>query len=101
MTTHSVPQSGRVSDNVLLSVRGLVTVFDTPAGLIRAVDDVSFDVHTGETVAIVGESGSGKSITSLSIMGLVPGPHGRVARGAIDYQRQDLLQLSSREMRKL
>lgn len=60
----------------LLSLRHLVVAFDTDEGYLRAVDDVSFDVAPGRTLGIVGESGCGKSVTSLSIMRLVPSPPG-------------------------
>lgn len=67
--------------SVLLSTRGLRTEFVTPKGRIRASNDVSFTVAAGETVALVGESGSGKTITGLSILGLVPGPLGKMTAG--------------------
>jgi peptide/nickel transport system ATP-binding protein len=85
----------------LLSVRGLVTSFRTDAGTLRAVDDVSFDVPPRSTVGLVGESGCGKSVTSLSIMRLVPDPPGRIEAGQILFQGKDLLALPEREMRKL
>jgi oligopeptide transport system ATP-binding protein len=65
----------------LLSVRGLTTRFRTERGTVVAVDDVSFDVGAGETVAVVGESGSGKSVTALSILRLIPNPPGQIAAG--------------------
>lgn len=82
----------------LLSVRGLTTRFRTDRGVVTAVDDVSFDVAPGQTVAIVGESGSGKSVTALSILGLIPKPPGRVEAGEILFEGRDLLNLSEREM---
>jgi peptide/nickel transport system ATP-binding protein len=85
----------------LLSVRDLVTAFRTDGGWIRAVDGVSFDVPEGGTVGIVGESGCGKSVTSLSIMRLVPTPPGRIESGQIDYRGKNLLALSEKEMRAL
>src|SRR6202020_2175724 len=68
--------------DIVLDVKNLQTVFFTNSGLFKAVDDVSFHVRRGETLAIVGESGCGKSVTALSIMRLVPDPPGRVIRGA-------------------
>jgi oligopeptide/dipeptide ABC transporter ATP-binding protein len=83
----------------LLDVRNLRTEFATRAGVVRAVDDVSFDVRAGETVALVGESGCGKSVTALSIMRLVPEPAGRIAGGAVSFKGRDLLTLRESEMR--
>jgi len=83
-----------------LSVRNLKTHFDTKDGLVKAVDDVSFDVAPGEVLGIVGESGSGKSVTGFSIMGLVD-PPGRIAGGEILYDGRDLAKLSDEEMQKV
>jgi oligopeptide transport system ATP-binding protein len=85
----------------LLSVRGLTTRFRTERGTVTAVDDVSFDVAAGETVAIVGESGSGKSVTALSVLRLIPTPPGQIAGGEILFDGRDLLKLSDREMRAI
>src|ERR1051325_828700 len=85
----------------LLSVRGLRTYFDEGHRVVRAVDDVSFSLEKGETLGIVGESGSGKSVTSLSIMRLVPMPPGRIVAGQIEFDGRDLLSLSDEEMRRL
>ncbi len=85
----------------LLEVRDLVVSFHTDAGVIRAVDGVSFDVPRGKTVGLVGESGCGKSVTSLSIMGLVPSPPGRIERGSMRFEGRELVGLSERELRKL
>src|ERR1700732_1011361 len=82
----------------LLEVRNLQTHFRTPEGINRAVDGVSFHVGEGETLAIVGESGCGKSVTSMSLMRLIPEPPGKIA-GTIRFAGRDLLQLSDREMR--
>src|SRR5882672_4702728 len=84
----------------LLEVENLQTHFRTPEGINRAVDGVSFHVNEGETLAIVGESGCGKSVTSMSLMRLVPEPPGKIA-GSIRFQGTDLLKLSDREMRKI
>ncbi len=91
-------------DNVLLEVRNLVTEFKTDEGTVTAVNDISFTLNRGETIGIVGESGSGKSVTSLSIMRLIPNPPGRVKSGEIIYHSKekgtvDLLKLSEKEMR--
>ena len=83
----------------LLEVRDLKTTFLTAAGVVRAVDAVSWDVEQGETVALVGESGCGKSVSALSIMRLVAEPAGRIEGGEIRYKGRDLLKLSEEEMR--
>jgi oligopeptide/dipeptide ABC transporter ATP-binding protein len=77
----------------------LQTQFFTSAGTVRAVDDISYTVDEGETVAIVGESGCGKSVSALSILRLVADPPGKVVGGSIKFQGRDLLQLSDEEMR--
>ena len=82
----------------LLAVDHLTTVFDTPRGRVAAVDDVSFHIAAGETLALVGESGSGKSITALSVMRLVQ-PPGRVASGQLWFRGRDLAALSEADMR--
>ena len=87
-----------MSPDPLLSVSHLTTVFDTPDGSVRAVDDVSFEIRAGETVGLVGESGSGKSVTALSIMRLVQ-PPGRIAGGSLSFKGRDLLTLDERTMR--
>ncbi len=78
-------------NNALLNVRDLKTYFYTLDGIAKAVDDVSFYLDKGETLAIVGESGCGKSITALSIMGLVPQPAGRIVNGEIYLNNDNLL----------
>ena len=89
---------------VLFEIRNLQTHFYTEAGTVRAVDDVSFDIHRGEVLGIVGESGSGKSVTCLSINRLIPDPPGRIVGGRIVYHKNgapiDLLTLSYEEMRR-
>ncbi|MBL7800326.1 MAG: ABC transporter ATP-binding protein [Chitinophagales bacterium] len=90
---------------LLLEVKNLVTEFKTDDGYVKAVNDVSFTLYRGETIGIVGESGSGKSVTSLSIMRLIPNPPGRIASGQIIYHTKDgkqidLTKLSEEDMRK-
>jgi peptide/nickel transport system ATP-binding protein len=85
----------------LLEVRGLKTHFATDRGLFRAVDGVSFGVPRGRTVGLVGESGCGKSVTSLSVMGLVPSPPGRVEADTIMFGGTNVLVLPPDERRKL
>src|SRR5438093_4801870 len=85
----------------LLRVQDLVVRFDTERGPVRAVDDVSFDVPAGETVALVGESGSGKSVTALSILRLIASPPGSVEAGKIFLEGENLLELSERAMRRV
>ena len=85
---------------MLLSVKNLSTEFPVKKGIVRAVEDVSFDVDQGEILAIVGESGSGKSVTSLSIMGLLAEP-GHVAGGSMEFEGKDLATLSEKQYREL
>src|ERR1700675_967706 len=85
----------------VLDVKNLQTVFFTNSGLFKAVDDVSFHVRRGETLAIVGESGCGKSVTALSIMRLVPDPPGRIVGGSIVLEGTDLLALDEDKMREI
>ncbi len=85
----------------LLQVENLQTQFLTSAGVVRAVDGVSYDVEEGETVALVGESGCGKSVSALSIMRLVAEPAGRIVGGKILFQGRDLLELSEEQMREV
>ena len=84
----------------LLEVEDLRTHFRTPDGIVRAVDGVSFHIDAGETLAIVGESGCGKSVTSMSILRLIPEPPGKVT-GRIAFRGRDLVSLSEREMRRI
>ncbi len=72
-----------------MEVKNLKTYFHTEEGLIKAVDDISFDVKKGETLGVVGESGCGKSVTSLSIMQLVPRPRGKIEGGIIKYHKNN------------
>lgn len=85
----------------LLEVKNLTTYFDTQAGLIKAVDDVSFNIEAGEILGLVGESGCGKSVTALSLMRLVPDPPGKIIRGQVILDGVDLLQISDAEIRHI
>jgi peptide/nickel transport system ATP-binding protein len=85
----------------LLEVRELRTHFHTEAGLFKAVDGVSFTIGRGKTVGLVGESGCGKSVTSLSLMGLVPQPPGEVLAEGVVFDGRDLLKLSEADRRKV
>ncbi len=90
---------------LLLEVKNLKTYFNVEAGTVKAVDDISFNLYKGETLGIVGESGSGKSVTSLSVMRLIPMPPGEFAGGEIIYHKPDgtkvnLVDLPIEEMRK-
>lgn len=84
----------------LLQVANLRTSFFTDKGEIKAVDDVSFAIHAGQTLALVGESGCGKSVAALSIMRLISSP-GRVIGGTVHFNGQNLLDLPEKEMRKI
>ena len=86
---------------VLLSVHNLRTTFSTEAGVVKAVDGISFDVRRGEVLAIVGESGSGKSVTSLSIMGLLEVPPAKIEADELRWKGEDLLTAGERRMRQI
>lgn len=85
----------------LVEVRDLTTRFFTDDGVVTAVDRVSFDIEQGETLGMVGESGCGKSVTSLSIMRLIPSPPGLVTAGSVHFQGESLLDKSEPEMRSV
>ena len=85
----------------VLEVSGLSTVFHTRTGTVRAVQDVSFSVEAGETLAIVGESGCGKTMTALSLMRLIPMPPGEITAGTVKVDGTDLLALDEASMRKM
>ncbi len=85
----------------MLSVKNLTIYFHTRNGIVRAVDDISFDVDKGETLGIVGESGSGKSVACLSLLGLVPSPPGRIENGRTMFDGIDLFKCSNKNIRKI
>ena len=87
--------------SILLEVNDLSTRFFTPAGVVKAVNGVSFDLREGESLALVGESGCGKSITALSIMRLIPSPPGRIVSGSVRFMGQDLLAHDEETMRSI
>jgi peptide/nickel transport system ATP-binding protein len=95
-----VKAASPIAGNVL-EVAGLQTFFFTRAGILKAVDGVSFSLKRGETLALVGESGCGKSMTALSVMRLVPDPPGRIVGGSITLDGRDLLQLDETAMRNV
>jgi oligopeptide transport system ATP-binding protein len=95
-----LPQSGTRS-STLLSVRDLSVEFSTEAGVVTAVDGVSFDLHTGEILALVGESGCGKSATALALLRLVSDPPGRIVGGEVHFRDRDLLQADEVEIREV
>src|SRR5882757_6338081 len=103
---HPRPKAARLmteapKDEMVLDVKGLQTIFFTNSGLFKAVDDVSFSVRRGETLAIVGESGCGKSVTALSVMSLVLDPPGRIVGGSVMLEGTALLGLDESEMRAI
>ena len=85
----------------LLRVSGLGCEFRTDGGVVRAVDDVSFELPRGQILGVVGESGCGKSATALAILGLLPRPTGRISRGSIRLDGRELIGLSERELVRL
>lgn len=85
----------------LLDVKNLQVHFSSDEGTVKAVDGVSFHIDKGETLGVVGESGSGKSVTSLSIMRLIPTPPGRIVGGEILFRGEDLAKKTERQMRRI
>src|SRR5512139_535025 len=83
----------------ILKVEDLVTRFNTPEGVVHAVNGVSFGLAESETLGVVGESGCGKSVTMLSVLGLIPSPPGKVEAGAATFAGHDLLKMSNEEIR--
>lgn len=101
---HCLLNMSEHSEDHILEINNLVVRFRSDSGYLRAVDDISYQLKRGQTIGIVGESGSGKSVSSLSIMGLVPDPPGEVSQGEILFDsptqgKVDLLKLSRSEMR--
>ena len=86
---------------IIVSVENLRTEFRIPEGIVPAVNDVNFHIHSKETVCLVGESGCGKSVTAMSIMRLIPDPPGKIVDGKVKFHDRDLLKLSVNEMRAI
>ncbi|MBL9088630.1 MAG: ABC transporter ATP-binding protein [Planctomycetia bacterium] len=94
--TSPTPRAGPV-----LAVDDLAVEFRTDDGVVRAVDGVSFALQRGEVLGIVGESGCGKSVTNLAVLGLLPKPAGRIARGSVRFDGRELVGLPERELRTM
>ena len=94
-------RSGSGAASPLLEIDDLKTYFFTPAGVVKAVDGVSYSVHSGETLGVVGESGCGKSVTALSILRLVADPPGRIVGGAVRFEGRNLLDLGQQQMEEI
>lgn len=90
-----------MSRDIILDVKNLQTHFKTDEGIVKAVENVSFDLSRGETLGIVGESGSGKSVTNLSIMRLIPSPPGKIVGGEVFFEGRDILKFSESEVRRI
>lgn len=90
-----------MNSSVILEVEDLWVEFDTPEGVVRAVNGVSYSVREGEVVAVVGESGSGKSVSMMAILGLIPKPPGKIVKGKATFLGRDLLQLSEEELEQV
>jgi len=95
----TVVEQEKPTGEPILEVRELITSFATEDGVVRAVDNISFSIGKGESVALVGESGCGKSVTAMSIMRLVAQP-GKITGGSIHFRGKNLLEISENEMRK-
>ena len=91
----------RTSNQKMLQIKNLKTYFFLSQGTAKAVDNVSLTLNPGETLALVGESGCGKSMLALSILRLVPTPPGKIVHGKIEFNGQDLLLLSEKQMQKI
>ena len=95
------PRAGGALSTPVLKVTDLKTEFDTPDGVVHAVNGVSFEVRPGEFLGVVGESGSGKSVTMMSLLRLIPMPPGRIVSGAAEFEDADLLAMGTGDLRKV
>jgi oligopeptide/dipeptide ABC transporter ATP-binding protein len=96
-TRSTQPSNAFVPDPVL-SIKDLVVEFRTEDGIVHAVNGISYDVFPGETLGIVGESGSGKSVSTMTILGLIPMPPGKIVSGEAMFKGQDLLKLNKKQL---
>src|SRR5207244_8210582 len=94
-------ERGTTPSEAILEIEDLRTHFFTAAGVVRAVDGVSYAVRKGETLGVVGESGCGKSVSALSVLRLVANPPGRIVGGSIRLQGRNLLELTEPEMERI
>jgi oligopeptide transport system ATP-binding protein len=94
-------EKNKETQKTLLEVKDLKTYFKTDAGVVKAVDGISFSLAEGETLGIVGESGSGKSVTNLSIMRLIQSPPGKIVGGEILFDGKDILKIPENELRSI
>jgi oligopeptide/dipeptide ABC transporter ATP-binding protein len=99
--TRSTRRRGEFVPEPVLSIRDLVVEFKTEDGVVHAVDGISYDLFPGEVLGIVGESGSGKSVSTMTLLGLIPQPPGRVVSGTAQFQGRDLLKLNKKELRRV
>ncbi|OJF77081.1 MAG: peptide ABC transporter ATP-binding protein [Treponema sp. CETP13] len=90
-----------MTDEVILEVKDLKTYFHTDEGIVKAVDGVSYKLHSGEILGVVGESGSGKSVSNMSIMNLIPNPPGKIENGTITFHDKSILDMNERELAEL
>lgn len=98
---NTISKAGEQMSNTVLEVKDLKTHFFTDHGRIPAVDGINFHIDKGEILGIVGESGCGKSVTSLSVMGLLPSPPGKIVGGTIAFEGEDITHATERRYRKL
>jgi oligopeptide/dipeptide ABC transporter ATP-binding protein len=85
----------------VLQVRDLVVEFGTEDGVVHAVDGISWEIYPGEVLGIVGESGSGKSVSTMSLLGLIPQPPGRIVSGEATFKGRDLIRMKKRQLRQI
>lgn len=101
MSTEVEAVTQEKKEDALVDIKNLKTYFFTDDGVVKSVDDVTFDIQKGETLGLVGESGCGKSVTAMSILRLIPQPPGRIVNGQIMFHQKDLTKLTEEEIRKI